>query len=49
MSNLDLAVQEYDPEMDSVDMLREKIPDWRINSLARHSATPSITAHDHDV
>ena len=35
-----LHVQDYDPQMDAADMQHEKVPQWRVDSIAWHSAIP---------
>lgn len=36
-----LRVQDYDPQLDAADMQHEKVPQWRVDSIARHSAIPA--------
>ncbi|CAK0780840.1 hypothetical protein CVIRNUC_005193 [Coccomyxa viridis] len=33
--------RDYDPQMDAADMQHEKVPQWRVDSIARHSAIPA--------
>ena len=36
-----LRMQNYDPQMDAADMQHEKVPQWRVDSIARRSAIPA--------